>query len=149
MKQTWKTVFGLQMYIDTSNFPFFVCVFTYHDLLGGQCVSSSWPLVKFWFLTNYALYMSCFVIPGLWGSYLYFLTHWGRDSVRPVLSGHWFSCTESLHLLRTWYDKCLDTVSTFIHLPWTFPPTDILFKTTDWIIQNGPPLYQIYKLHIG
>ena len=27
-----------------------------------------------------------------------------------------------------------DTVSTFIHLPGMFPPTGILFWTTDWII---------------
>ena len=41
-----------------------------------------------------------------------------------------------------------DTVSTFIYLPWMFPPSDILFRT-DWIIQNGLPLYQIYILNLG
>ena len=42
-----------------------------------------------------------------------------------------------------------DTVSTFIHLPCVFPPAYILFLTMDWIIQNGPPLYQIYILNLG
>ena len=35
-----------------------------------------------------------------------------------------------------------DTVSTYIHLRWTF--LHILYWMKDWIIQNGPPLYQIY-----
>ena len=38
---------------------------------------------------------------------------------------------------------------TFIHLLWMFPRTDILFYAADWEIQNGPPLYQIYILHLG
>ena len=42
-----------------------------------------------------------------------------------------------------------DTVPTFIHLPWMFLPTDILFWATDWIIQDGPPLYQISILNLG
>ena len=42
-----------------------------------------------------------------------------------------------------------DTVSTFIHLPWMFLLTDIIFGTTDLIIYNGPPLYQINMLKLG
>ena len=37
--------------------------------------------------------------------------------------------------------------SAFIHLPWILPPMEILFWTTDWIIQNGPPLHHIYILN--
>ena len=42
-----------------------------------------------------------------------------------------------------------DTVTSFIHLSWMFPPTYIICWTTDWVIQNGLPLYVIYKLNLG
>ena len=42
-----------------------------------------------------------------------------------------------------------DTASTFTHLSWMFSHKDILFLATDFIIQNGPPLYQIYMLNLG
>ena len=42
-----------------------------------------------------------------------------------------------------------DTLSTVIHLHWMILPTDILFGTTDWIMYDGPLLYQIYILYLG
>ena len=42
-----------------------------------------------------------------------------------------------------------DTVSALIHLPCMFPPMDILFWTTEWIMQNGTSLYQIYIQNLG
>ena len=49
-------------------------------------------------------------------------------------------------------------ITCLIYLGYCFyicsPPLDVsahghYFLTTDWIIQNGPPLYQIYKLNFG
>ena len=43
-----------------------------------------------------------------------------------------------------------DTASTLIFkFLWMFPPTDILYWIVDWIIQNGPSLYQLYILNLG
>ena len=41
----------------------------------------------------------------------------------------------------------LDTVSTFIHLPWMFLPTEIFLN--NGLDNNGPPLYKMYMLNLG
>ena len=48
-------------------------------------------------------------------------------------------------------NNVLDTVSTFIHLPWVLLSTNIIFlnKGLDKIKMQWPPLYHIYILNLG
>ena len=70
------------------------------------------------------------------------------DVALPFLESGWPVQDVCIYFVPDMINIC-DNFSTFIHLHRMCPPTDILFWTTDLIIQNGPPLYQIFTLSLG